>query len=204
MRTLARRDSLRAIVSASEAAADTAATLEANLDRVETRLTTLARRFASEEIEPDGFILEIAAGARSAFEQGQWGRQRGDGFAAWITPMYRVGGRGFEVIGVARYMSNVSDYGGRDLVDLGARTGLEIGRGSLSAEHVWRRLTRTSDRRTTTRWSVIFDHPLGGKLWAVASFGSDYRRLDGDRPVIATIGLNLGFGAIEILPNAGR
>jgi hypothetical protein len=119
--------------------------------------------------------------------------------------MYRTASRGIEVIGVARYLTNVAGYDDRSLTDLGVRAGFEIGKGSLSAEHVWRRLsgenldTQSDSSRRTARWAALFDYPVGGKLWIVASFGSDYRSA-GDRPVIATIGLNLGIGAIELLP----
>lgn len=215
MRTLSRRDSLRALVAAGEAAAHDAARFDGDLNRIETELAVFAKRFASEEIEPDGFILEVAGGTRALFERGEWGRARVDGIGVWITPMYRLGAKGLELIGVARYLSNVSEYDGRNLLDIGARAGIDVGRGSLSAEHVWRSVRGSGaltpennaddpERKRSTRWAVLFDYPLGGKLWAVASFGSDYRRPGGTRPVIATIGLNLGFGAIEILPSVRR
>ena len=211
MRVLARRDSLRGSVAAAGAASSDADRLESEIEKIETRLEALGKRYSTEEIEPDGFILEVAAGTRATFEGGQWGNQRVDGAGAWVTPMYRIGSKGLELIGVGRYLSNVNEFDGRDLIDLGARVGVDIGRGSLSAEHVWRRVTgdaqlglndgSVSARKSSTRWAALFDYPIGGKLWAVASFGSDYRRPDGDRPVIATIGINLGFGAIEILPS---
>ena len=211
MRVLARRDSLRSAVAAADAAASDVVRLAADIEKTESRLETLGRRYSTEELEPDGFILEIAAGTRAAFRGGQWGDQHVDGAGVWITPMYRVGSSGLELIGVGRYLTNVNEFGGRDLADFGARAGIDLGGGSLSAEHVWRTVTGTPPlgltggsgdfRKRTTRWAVLFDYPLAGKLWAVASFGSDYRRPDGDRPVIATIGLNLGFGAIEIIPS---
>ncbi|MGK2962638.1 MAG: hypothetical protein ACSLFK_10905 [Gemmatimonadaceae bacterium] len=212
MRTLARRDSLRAFVATAQTAADTEVAVAGDLDRIEARLETLAKRFAAEEVEPHGFILELAAGARALFEEGLWGRQRTDGLGIWLTPMYRARTNGLELIGVGRYLSGVTEYDGHDLLDIGVRAGIDAGKGSLSAEHVWRSL-HGSDmlglaseaggeyRSRTTRWAVLFDYPLGGKLWVVASFGSDYRLPDGHRPVIATVGLNLGFGAIEILPS---
>jgi hypothetical protein len=46
----------------------------------------------------------------------------------------------------------------------------------------------------------LFDYPLPAKLHLVASFGSDFRRIDGKRPVIATLGINLGLGAVMIVP----
>lgn len=211
MRVLSRRDSLRRSVATAESAAADVERLGSEIEKIEARLETLGRRYSTEEIEPDGFILEVAAGTRAAFEAGQWGNQRVDGAGAWLTPMYRIGNKGVELIGVGRYLSNVNEFGGRDLIDLGARVGIDIGRGSLSAEHVWRRIAGEAQlsvndesapgRKTSTRWSALFDYPIGGKVWAAASFGSDYRRPDGDRPVIATIGINLGFGAIEILPS---
>lgn len=212
MRTLARRDSLRAFVASRQSAADRELAAAGELDRIETRLATLAKRFAAEEVEPHGFILELAAGARALFEEGQWGRQRTDGLGIWLTPMYRARTSGIELIGVGRYLSRVNEYDGHDLLDVGLRAGIDAGKGSLSAEHVWRSLhgspmpgfasaTGGEYRSRTTRWAVLLDYPLGGKLWAVASFGSDYRLPDGDRPVIATVGLNLGFGAIEIIPS---
>lgn len=205
LRTLARRDSLRALVALGEPAAADTAELNARMERIETRLAGLAERFSSEELEPDGFILEVAGGLRARFPDGRWADERLDGIGAWITPMYRIASRGIEVIGVARYLTNVAGYDDRSLTDLGVRAGFEIGKGSLSAEHVWRRLsgedldTESDSSRRTTRWAALFDYPLGGKLWIVAGFGSDYRSA-GDRPVIATIGLNLGIGAIELLP----
>ena len=203
MRTLGRRDSLRALVASGEAAVRETARLEDEMDRAETRLAALAKRFAEEEIEPDGFVLELAVGTRGRFERAQWASREMDGAGVWITPMYRSGGQGVELIGVARYLSGVEEYEGRNLLDFGGRAGIDIGAGALSAEHVWRSLSG-SGRSRTARWSILFDYPIGGKIWAAASFGSDYRRSDGSRPAIATIGLNLGFGAIEILPSDRR
>lgn len=206
MRTLARRDSLRALVATGEAAAADTAELNRRMELIETRLERLGEKYGSAELEPDGFILEIAGGVRARFPNGRWADERLDGIAAWITPMYRIGSRGIEIIGVARYITNLDEYDGRSVTDLGARAGIGIGKGSLSAEHVWRSLhggtldSGGAVRRSTTRWAALFDYPIGGKLWVVASFGSDYRS-DADRPVIATIGVNLGFGAIEILPS---
>jgi hypothetical protein len=203
--TLARRDSLRALVySGEEAAADTAE-LNRRMERIEAGMATLAERFAAAEIEPDGFILEIAGGVRAKFPDGRWADERVDGYAAWVTPMYRIGSRNLELIGVARLITSLDEYGGHGVADFGARAGLAIGKGSFSAEHVWRSLHGSVEdgppleSRSSTRWAVLFDYPLSSKLWVAASFGSDYRR-EGDRPVIATIGINLGVGAIELVP----
>ena len=207
LRTLARRDSLRALVNSGEEAAADTAELNRRMERLETEMATLGERFAGAEAEPDGFILEVAAGARAKFPDGRWADERADGYAAWVTPMYRIGRRDLELIGVARIITSMEDYGGHSVADLGARAGIGVGKGSFSAEHVWRSLHGSVedgpeiDTRNSTRWAVLFDYPLGGKLWISASFGSDYRR-EGERPVIATIGVNLGAGAIELVSSA--
>jgi hypothetical protein len=204
LRVLARRDSLRALVNAGEEAAADTAELNRRMERLETEMATLGERFAAAEAEPDGFILEVAGGARAKFPDGRWDDERADGYAAWVTPMYRIGSRNLELIGVARVITSMEDYGGHSVADFGGRFGVGVGKGSFAAEHVWRRLHGNvadgppADSRNSTRWAVLFDYPLSGRLWIAASFGSDYRR-DGDRPVIATLGVNLGAGAIELL-----
>ncbi|MEO8193087.1 MAG: hypothetical protein ABI681_04495 [Gemmatimonadales bacterium] len=214
LRTLARRDSARSLVAVGEAAELEAARLTEELDGVERKLATLAKSISEEDLEPDGLVLEVAAGTRAAFDESEWGRAHADGLGIWITPMYRLASRRLEIITVGRYLANAREYDGRDLADLGIRVGRDIGKASLSAEYVWR--TDLGDRvalvgssepakgYTSSRWAALFTCPLGSKLQAVASFGSDFRRPAGERPVIATIGLNLGFGAVMLMPSRSK
>lgn len=214
LRTLARRDSALALVAAGEAAEKRTEELESDLDALERRLGTLAKSFASQDLEPDGLVLEVAAGTRAAFGEGDWSRERVDGAGLWITPMYRLASHHLEIIATGRYLARVREYGSRDLFDLGARIGKDIGKASLSAEYVRRTLSGSEAadvgappsraRRSSSRWAALFTCPLGGKLHAVASFGSDFRRPLGERPVIATIGLNLGVGAVMIVSSSSN
>ena len=199
LRTLARRDSLRTVVAASETASNEAATLEKRLDDFDDRLAKLAEDFQEQDAEPDGLVLEVAAGTRALFEEGEWSRARNDGLGVWITPMYRMSEQHFEIIGVARYMARAVDFDDHDVFDLGARAGFDIGNANVSAEWV-RRNVRQSSGDNSSRWAALFDYPLPAKLHLVASFGSDFRRADGKRPVIATLGINLGLGAVMIVP----
>jgi hypothetical protein len=201
LRVLARRDSARAAVAAGEAAEEDAAGLEKEVENAEKRLARLAENFAESDAEPDGFTLELAAGVRSLFTQGEWDRERSDGIGIWITPLYRVSAAHFEVMGIARYLSRVADYGDNEVFDAGARAGWGIGRGTLSAEWA-RRSVPDDDSRSSSRWAALFDYKLPAKLSLVASFGSDFRRADGKRPVIATLGLNLGIGAVMLVPSS--
>ncbi len=91
LRTLARRDSLRVLVSTGEEAAADTAELNRRMERIEAEMASLGERFAAAEVEPDGFILEVAGGARAKFPNGRWADERVDGYAAWVTPMYRIG-----------------------------------------------------------------------------------------------------------------
>jgi hypothetical protein len=63
-----------------------------------------------------------------------------------------------------------------------------------------RRTVRESSGDNSSRWAALFDYPLPAKFHLVASFGSDFRAVDGKRPVIATIGINLGLGAVMLVP----
>lgn len=199
LRTLARRDSLRGVVASSEAANNEAASLEKRLDAFDGRLAKLAEDFQEQDAEPDGLVLEVAAGTRALFEEGEWSRARNDGLGVWLTPMYRMSEQHLEIIGVARYIARAVDFDDHDVFDLGARAGLDIGDATVSAEWV-RRNVRESSGDNSSRWAALFDYPLPAKLHLVASFGSDFRRADGKRPVIATLGINLGLGAVMIVP----
>lgn len=199
LRTLARRDSLRTVVATSETANDEAVSLEKRLDALDDRLAKLAEDFQEEDAEPDGLVLEVAAGTRTLFEEGEWSRARKDGLGIWITPMYRMSKQHLELIGVARYISRAVDFDNHDVLDIGARAGFDIGDANVSGEWV-RRNVRESSGDNSSRWAALFDYPLPAKLHLVASFGSDFRRIDGKRPVIATLGINLGLGAVMIVP----
>jgi hypothetical protein len=199
LRTLARRDSLRAIVATSESLASDASSLARQLDGFDERLARLAESFSERDAEPDGLVLEFAAGTRALFEEGEWSRARSDGLGVWITPMYRMSEQHLEIVGVARYIARAVDFDDHDLFDVGARAGFEIGDANLSAEWV-KRTVRESSGDNSSRWAALFDYPLPAKLHLVASFGSDFRREDGKRPVIATIGVNLGLGAVMLVP----
>ena len=200
LRTLARRDSARAAVAVSQSASDQVATLEKQMDGLEEKLSNLAESFSERDLEPDGFVLELAAGTRALFSEGEWDRERVDGIGVWVTPMYRLSASHLEVVGVTRYLTRVAEYADDDLLDLGVRAGLDIGKASLSGEWVHRSLMDADTG--SSRWAALFDYPLPAKLHLVASFGSDFRRPNGKRPVVATLGINLGLGAVMILPES--
>ena len=199
MRTLARRDSLRAAVKAAESADEELTRLEKQMQDIESDLADMGKNFAARDLEPDGLVIEVAGGTRALFSEGEWTREKADGFGMWITPMYRLSKQGVELIGVARYLTRVVEYNDDDLFDLGARVGFDIGRSNVSGEWVNRSI-RCSNVRNTGSWSATFNYPLPAKLQLTASFGSDFRRSDGKRPVIATLGINLGLGAVMIAP----
>ena len=198
LRTLARRDSARAQLARAEAAEEESARIEKELEGLEKRLSRLAERSSERDAEPDGLTVELAGGMRALFTRAEWDRERADGLGIWLTPMYRSSASHLELIGVARYLTRVAEYDENDLLDLGARAGWDPGRAGLSAEWVRRRVTGGS---SSSRWAALFDYKLPASLSLVASFGSDFRRPDGKRPVIATIGVNLGMGAIMLVPS---
>lgn len=200
LRTLARRDSARAAVQAAQTATDEVERLENQMDGLEEKLSQLAENYGERDLEPDGFILEAAAGTRAVFAEGEWDRERVDGIGVWLTPMYRLSEKKLELIGVARYLTRVAEYDDDDVLDLGVRAGFDIGTASLSGE--WAHRSLIDRDHSTSRWAALFDYPLPAKLHLVASFGSDFRRPNGKRPVVATLGINLGLGAVMIVPES--
>jgi hypothetical protein len=199
LRTLARRDSARGTVATAQSAEEEIARLESQMDALEERLARLGEAHAEHDLEPDGFVLEAAAGTRAVFSQGEWDREKVDGIGVWITPMYRLSSARLELIGVIRYLTRVAEYDDDDLLDIGARAGFDVGRANVSGE--WARRTVKEDgERSSSRWAALFDYPLPARLHLVASFGSDFRRRDGRRPVVATLGINLGVGALMLVP----
>ena len=198
LRTLARRDSARAQVASAESAADEVERIEKQMDGIEERLSRLAEDFSERDLEPDGFILEAAVGTRAKFAEGEWDRERVDGIGVWLSPMYRLSSKKLEVVAIGRSLTRVAEYHDDDLLDLGIRAGLDIGKSNFSGEWVRRALLDAD--RSSSRWAALFDYPLPARLHIVASFGSDFRREDGKRPVVATLGINLGLGAIMIVP----
>ena len=161
----------------------------------EERLSRLAKAFVDRDAEPDGVVLEVAAGIRSVFMEGEWDHARTDGIGLWMTSMYRLSAKHVEIIGILRYLTKVVELNGEDVFDAGARAGVTIGKGTFSGELV----RRIVSDRSSSRWAALFDYPLPARLHLVASFGSDYRLRSGRRPVIATLGVNLGLGAVELL-----
>jgi hypothetical protein len=103
------------------------------------------------------------------------------------------------MVGVLRYLTRVAEYDDENLLDMGARAGFDVGKASVSGEWV-RRNVRGDEDRSSSRWAALFDYPLPARLHLVASFGSDFRRTDGRRPVVATLGINLGVGAVMLVP----
>lgn len=204
MRTLARRDSARAAVARAESATDEVTKLESEMDRIDGRLSALGEDFSAEDLEPDGLVLEVAAGTRAVFEHGEWSSEKVDGIGVWLTPMYRLAAHHLTFAATGRYLSRVAEYGGRSLFDVGARIGFDVSKATVSAEYARRRVSAEETTLVSSaRWAALFTYSLPARLQLVASFGSDFRRLNGDRPLIATIGLDLGLGAIMLRPQSG-
>jgi hypothetical protein len=196
LRTLARRDSARSAVAAAELASEDVARLDAEMERLDKRLSKLGEDFAEEDLDPEGLVVEVAAGTRAAFAKGEWSDERLDGIGFWITPAYRLSASHLSFAGTARYLTRVAEYDEHAVFDVGGRAGIDFRKATLSAEYVRRSVSNNS----SARWAALFSYLLPANLELTGSFGSDFRKSSGARPVIATIGLDLGLGAITLTP----
>jgi len=196
LKTLARRDSARLAVAAAESASEELSRLDLEMERLDARLSKLGEDFSEEDLDPEGLVVELAAGTRAAFSRGEWSNEAIDGIGMWIAPSYRSAARHLSFAGTARYLTRVAEYRNHSVFDAGGRAGIDLRKATFSAEYVRRRVSGGS----SSRWAAIFSYALPAGLELTGSFGSDFRKSGRHRPVIATVGLDLGLGAITLSP----
>jgi hypothetical protein len=217
-RALTLQAALRQRVDRVERASAQVAGLQADsAQHDQARITALdaiparAKEYAEATRHPAGLVFEVAVGTRAEFARSLWTEGHSDGAGVWITPSYHTDDGRFALISIGRLLTNVREFEQRDLVDGGLKAVFTFNKLDVGGEYVSRWLFKQTSHTTTStgsegtlsyartdRWSANANYPLTGDLTLAASFGSDYRRPAGERPVIATLGINLGLGAIEL------
>lgn len=182
-------------------AGDAAGAATAGMD-----LEKYALEIQSLDTERVGFFLALAAGQVWAFPEDDAARRTAEKSGIWLTPSYRFRacnvGRDepceqrVDIVGVVRELKSTGqdarwDYGGR----LVWRASREL---YLSAESLHRRDRLAAGTVTaqagSDRTVGLLEYRIKKDLVLYGSFGRDFMKDNGVKPLVSLFGLNLGFG----------
>lgn len=205
-------DSMRAIQNAMLDAADEGDT--AALRQLDLTQRTLVREFQRGDLRRVGGRLELAAAATVQFPAQRFENGRLRRLGVWGTYSYQLEHPRLDITALARALVNVTGPESGALLDFGSRLSLETQqRLVLSLESVARATADATLDRTvpgqvtsvvvlqgTYRVAGSAEYLLGNGSSVLISFGRDYSSVgDGEANLIATLGLNLGFGALPFV-----
>ena len=175
---------------------------EENLDACRTALldaaTTQALAIQALDAQRVGFTLAVAAGRTWSVPSDDLSQRTPERWGVWVTPAYRFAT--IDAVGVARLLDEPDrdaswDVGGRVIW----RPTAEM---KLSAEALYRRVGTSETAEAggshsashSNRTSGMVEYRLRDDLSLYGTFGQDFRKENGERPLITLFGLSLGLG----------
>lgn len=150
-------------------------------------------------LEPVGFVLQLAFGASGGFPDGTVDGGRLARAGVWLTPSWRVTNQ-VELIAVGRWLHAdlaAGDTANADLLDGGVRLRWKPSPLlAISAEGLGRRgQGGTAPDQTASRWGAVAEYRAAENLFVFYSFGKDFEAANAPRSrLLSTLGLQLGFG----------
>lgn len=200
-------------IELSQAESDTArARLGESMDSLAAEMRSAALRLHGEQ-ERVGLLLDFAAAWGLTYPAADFDRGRLQTFAGWLAGAYRWEYPWIDAIGLLRYVRNVEAE--QNLVDLGGRLAWRVERVAFSGEAVRRFAfdldiqAGESGGRATLEWetswriAATLEYRLSDDTYLLFSYGRDHTEPGtGARPVIAQLGVNIGFGDRPVLLGA--
>jgi len=186
------------------------------LDQVQQGLVA---RFHEADLRRVGGRFELAAAATMQFPSQRFENGRLRRIGVWTTYSYQLEEPRLDVTAVARAIVNLTGVESGTLLDLGSRMSLEVERRLvMSFELVGRAAVDATLQRTgpgqaagtvtlegTYRAAGSAEYLLGNGSSVLLSFGRDYSPAGDTEPnLIATVGVNLGFGVVPFLATPRR
>ena len=157
-----------------------------------------------QNLEPVGFVLQLAFGAGAGFPGDTVDRGRLRRAGVWLSPSYRLPSA-VELIGVARWLHDNPTDGeaaNANLWDAGARVRWKASPLlALSAETIgrWGRGGSAEEQRTS-RYGGVIEFRAREDFYLFYSFGKDFAAADAPRSrLLSTIGINIGFGTKPVV-----
>ena len=171
----------------------------------EKNVTAQALKIQKLDAQRAGFMLTIAGGqvwdvTGDDVRNTTTGRR-----GVWLTPAYRFIARcdtecatAIDMIGVVRVLKDqdrdaMTDFGGR-LVWKPTR---EF---NVSVEAVRRRVPGRDNNplQTSTRATGMLEYRINEDFAIYGTFGQDFKKATGVKPLVSLVGLNVGFGKVKV------
>jgi hypothetical protein len=175
----------------------------AEIANQEAEITTATLLIQTLDAQRVGFFLTIAAGQAWDFAGNDTTHAIANRRGVWITPAYRKlrcekgCEASFDLIGVVRYLKDpdtdgMFDYGGR----LVWRPTKQF---NSSFELIRRMAPATSgasgeSTEDSNRAAGLLEYRIKEDLILYGTFGQDFKKVTGAKPLVSLLGLNIGFG----------
>ena len=160
-----------------------------------------------------GFRLEMATALTANFINDDLKKIAFDRWGVWLTGAYLLDKPAVDFLAVARVMGNQKPVGSQNVFDFGFRLVASPGDFALSLEYIQRLeisatgetqveedATSTFYQKNTYRLAGNIEYKYNKDISAYLTFGRNYAGVNTiNDPIIAQVGINLGFGEIPIL-----
>jgi len=154
-----------------------------------------------------GFMMEVDGAMELDFPTGTIGYSKLPQWGIWVIPSYRLPNLSFDFLGIVRYIHSELPNEPADNFDIGGKLAWEARKFSLALEGLLRyqniTLSRNVENGITTTQSksstdyrlvVNFDYKISEKMSVTVNFGKNFKQNITVGDLIASVGLNFGFG----------
>jgi hypothetical protein len=175
---------------------------QAEIDGIEAGIMRRSLEVQSLDAERVGFFLTVAGGQVWDFADDDTRNASANRMGLWVTPAYRVlrcasCEASFDFIGVARMLKDpdidaMIDFGGRLVWRVNTRF-------STSFELLRRKAPDTfganeESIQDSNRTAALLEYRIQDDLILFGTFGQDFEKATGAKPLVTLLGMNFGFG----------
>jgi hypothetical protein len=180
------------------------AKLEKQLESLDPKIAAAARAIGDLSAHRLGFFVTLSGGQVWDFPGDDTSNSATRRRGAWLTAAYRMAACGastaqcratIDAIAVSRFLR---DPGSDSIVDFGGRLVWSPNQEfNASVEFLRRKAPTTSIAQSTedsNRTAGLLEYKLNDDFSVFGTFGQDFEKITGEKPLIALIGLNVGLG----------
>jgi hypothetical protein len=175
---------------------------QAEIDGIEAGIMRRSLEVQSLDAERVGFFLTVAGGQVWDFADDDTRNASANRMGLWVTPAYRVlrcasCEASFDFIGVARMLKDPDIDA---MIDVGGRLVWRVNtRFSTSFELLRRKAPDTvganeESIQDSNRTAALLEYRIQDDLILFGTFGQDFEKATGAKPLVTLLGMNFGFG----------